>query len=70
MNADVDLIAAGLLLELKTGLGSMRRDGRRRSSLEAPTIMQLLGYVLLDFPDEFAIKAVGVYNARYAHLTT
>ncbi|WP_328415017.1 hypothetical protein OG470_22020 [Micromonospora sp. NBC_00389] len=70
MNADADLIAAGLLLELKTGLGSKRRDGTRRSSLEAPTIMQLLGYVLLDFPDEFAIEAVGVFNARYAHLTT
>ncbi|MFG3689561.1 hypothetical protein [Micromonospora sp. NPDC047740] len=67
MNAD-DLIAAGLLLELKTSLGSKRRDGTRRSSLEAPTIMQLLGYVLLDFSDEFAIDAVGVYNARYAHL--
>lgn len=70
MNADADLIAAGLLLELKTGLGSKRRDGTRRSSLEAPTIMQLLGYVLLDFPDEFAIDAVGVYNARYMHLAT
>ncbi|OKI81192.1 hypothetical protein A6A27_40520 [Micromonospora sp. CB01531] len=70
MNADADLIAAGLLLELKTSLGSKRRDGTRRSSLEAPTIMQLLGYVLLDFSDEFAIAAVGVYNARYAHLTT
>ncbi|MEU8045692.1 hypothetical protein AB0B71_16310 [Micromonospora echinofusca] len=70
MNADADLIAAGLLLELKTGLGSKRRDGTRRSSLEAPIIMQLLGYVLLDFSDEFAINAVGVYNARYAHLAT
>lgn len=70
MNADADLIAAGLLLELKTSLGSKRRDGTRRSSLEAPTIMQLLGYVLLDFSDEFAIDAVGVYNARYAHLAT
>lgn len=64
MNADADLTAAGLLLELKTGLGNKRRDGTRRSSLEAPTIMQLLGYVLL----EFAIETVGVYNARYAHL--
>ncbi|MER5337952.1 hypothetical protein [Micromonospora sp. NPDC002717] len=68
MNADADLIAAGLLLELKTGLGSKRRDGTRRSSLAAPTIMQLLGYVLLEFADEFAIETVGVYNARYAHL--
>lgn len=70
MNADADLIAAGLLLELKAGLGSKRRDGTRRSSLEAPIIMQLLGYVLLDFSGEFDIDAVGVYNARYAHLTT
>ncbi|GIF63901.1 hypothetical protein Ais01nite_19360 [Asanoa ishikariensis] len=70
MKADADLVAAGLLLELKTGLGSKRPDGTRRSSLEAATIMQLLGYVLLDFSDEFAIEAVGVYNARYAHLAT
>lgn len=70
MNADADLIAAGLLLELKTSLGSKRRDGTRRSSLDAQIIMQLLGYVLLDFSDEFAIDAVGVYNARYAHLAT
>jgi hypothetical protein len=70
MNADADLIAAGLLLELKTGLGNRRAGGTRRASLDAPTIMQLLGYVLLDFPDEFSIEAIGVYNPRYGHLAT
>lgn len=70
MNADADLIAGGLLLELKTNLGDKRADGGRRASLEGPTIQQLLGYVLLDFGDEFAIREIGVYNARYAHLAT
>lgn len=70
MNADADLIAAGLLLELKTNLGNKRADGRRQASLDGQTILQLLGYVLLDLTDEFAVSEIGVYNARYAHLST
>lgn len=45
MNADADLIAAGLLLDLKTAAA--------RSSLGAKDICQLIGYVLLDFDDEY-----------------
>lgn len=70
MNADADLIASGLLVELKTNLGDKRADGTRRASLDATTIYQMLGYVLLDFTDEFAIDQVGLYAARYGHLTT
>src|SRR5262249_31327913 len=60
MNADADLIAAGLLLELKTSLGDKRANGARRASLERQTLLQLFGYLLLDPTDEFAIAEVGV----------
>lgn len=68
IRADADLIAAGLLIELKTNLGSRRADGSRQASLDGQTVLQLLGYILLDLPDEFAIKEMSVYNARYEHL--
>jgi hypothetical protein len=70
MRADADLIARGLLVELKTNLGDKRADGTRRASLDGSTLHQVLGYVLLDFPDEFAIDEVGLYAARYGHLAT
>jgi hypothetical protein len=62
MNADADLIAAGLLLELKTT--------GKRPSLGVTDLFQVIGYTLLDFADEFSIDTVGIFNARYAHLTT
>lgn len=70
MNADADLIAGGLLIELKTALGGKRADGTRRASLEASTLHQLLGYVLLDFGDEYGLREVGLYSARYGHFAT
>jgi hypothetical protein len=70
MHADADLIARGLLVELKTNLGDKRADGSRRASLDGSTLLQVLGYVLLDFHDEFAIDEVGLYAARYGHLAT
>lgn len=70
MKADADFIAAGLLVEMKTSLGDKRADGSRRAGLDGPTLQQMLGYLLLDFPDEFAIKDLGLYAARYGHLTT
>lgn len=70
MNADADLIAAGLLLEIKTSLGRKRRDGSRQTTLDAQTIQQLVGYCLLDFSDRFELTEIGLYSARYAHLAT
>ncbi len=32
------------------------------------TLYQLLGYVLLDYPDEHRIRSVGIYFARQARL--
>jgi hypothetical protein len=70
MKADADLIAAGLLLELKTTLGGTRADGTRRAALEKIDLYQLIGYALLDFDDTHHICEVGVFNARYGYLTT
>lgn len=61
MNADADLIAAGLLLDLKTS---------KNLTLGVKDVLQVIGYALLDFDDEFSIDAVGIFAARYAYLTT
>jgi hypothetical protein len=60
--ADADLIAysngaggAGTLLEIKT---------TTRSRLEPDWLRQLLGYLLLDWPDEYCIRHLGFYLAR------
>ncbi|WP_405160812.1 hypothetical protein OG203_31130 [Nocardia sp. NBC_01499] len=68
MNADADLIAAGTLVEIKTVLGSKRKDGSRYAVLDAPMLFQMVGYALLDFQDEFAIREVAFFSARYGHL--
>jgi hypothetical protein len=70
MNADADLIAAGTLVEIKTVLGSKRKDGSRYAVLDAHMLFQLVGYVLLDFHDEFNIREVALFNARYGDLAT
>ena len=70
MNADADMIAAGTLIEIKTVLGNKRKDGTRYASLDAPTLFQMLGYVLLDFHDEFAIHELMYFNARYGYAAT
>lgn len=70
MKADADVIACGLLVELKTGLGDKRADGSRRAGLDGPTLQQMLGYTLLDFSGEFAIADIGLYAARYRHFAT
>lgn len=62
MNADADLIAAGLLVELKTTA--------KKPSLGMLDLFQVIGYALLDFDDEFSIETVGLFSARYAYLAT
>jgi hypothetical protein len=59
MKADADLIAAGLLLDLKTD---------SKFSLGITVLFQVIGYVLLDFDDAYGITEVGIFSARYAHL--
>lgn len=62
IRADADLIAAGLLLDLKTS--------SKRPSLAVTGIFQVIGYALLDFDDEYHIDTVGIFSARYAYLAT
>lgn len=54
--ADADLIADGCLIEIKTTVSP--KFSRKR------ILYELLGYVLLDYEDEYAIDAVGVYLSR------
>ena len=59
--ADGDLIAAGLLLELKTS---------GKLTLAVKDLWQVIGYALLDFDDEYHLESVGIFSARYAYLAT
>jgi hypothetical protein len=70
ISADADLVAAGLLLDLKTGQGDKRDDGTRRSGLDRKELYQLIGYALLDFDDAYHISEVGIFNARFGYLAT
>jgi hypothetical protein len=58
--ADADWIADGLLVDVKAHTNAR--------GLETIQIYQLLGYVLLDYPNEYEINAVGWYQARCARL--
>jgi len=66
--ADADVIAGGLLLEVKVQLGDRTAGGRRRCSLHQRTMHELLGYVLLDYNDTYRLDGVAVYAARYGYL--
>lgn len=65
---DADVIAGGLLLEVKVQLGDRTTDGRRRCSLHQRTMHELLGYALLDCDDAYRLDGVAAYAARYGHL--
>ena len=54
--ADADLITAGLLLDLKTSA--------KKLSLGITDMLQLIGYALLDFDDEYHLAEVGLFSAR------
>lgn len=69
MAADADLIAGGVLIEIKTALGTRRTDGTRQAGLPRQHLRQLVGYVLHDLDDDFRLHPVGLYQARYATLT-
>lgn len=61
MPGDADLVAGGLLIELKTT--------SKKPSLGVTDLWQMLGYVLMDYVDEFAITDVALFSARYGYLT-
>lgn len=58
--ADADFIVDDLLLEIKTH--------RSPANYLPESLRQLLGYMLLDYDDEFRIHQVGLYYTRHAHL--
>jgi hypothetical protein len=62
IKADADLIAAGLLIDLKTSA--------KKPSLAVTDLLQVIGYALLDFDDEYHLNALGIFSARYAYLAT
>jgi hypothetical protein len=59
--ADADLIAGGLLLDIKVVIPPR---------LEREQLDQLLGYTLFDFSDKYQITDIGIYSARYGWLVT
>jgi len=61
IRAAADVIAAGLLLDLKRSA---------KLSLGIENVFQILGYALLDFDDEYALAELGIFSARYACLAT
>lgn len=61
MNADADLIAARLLIDLKTTSA--------KPSLGVQEIFQIIGYTLLDFDDAYQLTEVGIFSTRYAYLS-
>jgi hypothetical protein len=59
INADADLVAGGLLLDLKTS---------SKSSLAVTDLFQVIGYALLDFEDAYRVAELGIFAARYGYL--
>jgi hypothetical protein len=55
--ADADLVLGDTLVEIKTSTDVQKRF--------RDILYQLLGYVLLDYPDEHSIRSVSVYFARH-----
>lgn len=69
--ADADLIIDGLLMDIKTRQGPKNKStGVRADTVSLADVYQLLGYVLFDHSDEYAIDSVGYYSGRYGNLTT
>lgn len=69
--ADADVIAGGLLLDLKTRLGGkVKRRGGRADYLRIDDLRQIIGYLLFDRSDTYRIDRVGIYSARFGHLAT
>ena len=71
LSADGDLLAVGLLLDLKVTLGEKRANGARVDSLPKRSLHQLLGYAILDIDDDRVfLEEVGIFSARFGHLAT
>ena len=69
MNADADMIAADTLVKIKTVLRIKRKDGSRYGTLVGQMLFQMLGYMLLDFDDEFGIRELGAASGSSSRTT-
>ncbi|KTR94329.1 hypothetical protein NS220_09280 [Microbacterium testaceum] len=67
--AEADLIANGLLVDVKTQLGTKTKAGVRTDTITPDQVYQLLAYALLDYSNTYKIDRVGFYSARYGKLT-
>ncbi|WP_394253539.1 hypothetical protein [Arthrobacter pityocampae] len=67
--AEADLIADGLLIDVKTTLAPKNKVGLRPDVLKPVNVYQLLGYALLDYSNRYNIDRVGIFSARYGVLT-
>jgi len=71
LNADADVIVGGVLVDFKASRGGRpRQDGSRTGALARGDLYQLLGYVLLDYSDRYAIHTVAIYAARFGFLAS
>jgi len=69
--ADADLIISDTLVEFKATRGSRpRADGTRPVRFERTDLYQLIGYLLLDYSDNYKIRNIMFYAIRYEHHTT
>lgn len=68
--AEADLIADGLLIDIKTTLAPKNKAGLRPEVLKAENMYQLLGYALLDYSNKYKIDQMGIFSARYGTLAT
>jgi hypothetical protein len=60
MRGDADVIASGLLTELKMA--------GKKPPVGVTDLWQLLGYVLMVYVDEHALTDVALFSARYGYL--
>jgi hypothetical protein len=71
LNADADLVAGGMLIDIKAGQGGKpRKDGTRIAVLSRTELDQLIGYALMDYTDEYQIHTVAIYAARFGYLVS
>jgi len=69
LNGDADLIAGGMLVDIKASQGGKpRKDGTRAAALGRVELDQLIGYALMDYSDEFGLHTAAIYAARFGHL--
>ncbi|GEK85171.1 hypothetical protein GCM10007198_19350 [Microbacterium aerolatum] len=69
VQAEADIIAGDMLLDFKSGTSAPHQTtGARAFFPTSADIYQILGYALMDDPDDgYGINAVGFYAARFGH---